>query len=379
MKIYFDKEIIKRYNKEWVPFLYPILGSVPKENRTFTWYYDNEQIQKWIRDWKNLIKFENDISKCDYIIFPIGFHFDYLDSLENQCKLWKKHNKKILVFYFNDNEQPIPNKYSNLIVYRVSLSKNNPENEFAMPWFTSDFWKIYWVGWNDCTLSIGYTGYCGYYNIKTLIEFIFIKLKFILFDNKFIYKFILHNSWLTNLWIKLENLWLVHDWSIFRDSLLYFLTAKWKWYIYRSNIIKKLLSLKGIKFNLIERKKMLNVQCDSNLKREYVNNIKNSLYPLVMRWNGNYSYRLSEVLSLWKIPLFVDTDCRLPFDKEINYKKLFCWFQYSDSKIEEIEIIKHFNMQNMNMSSKEMRFIYDKYFSFYWFHNTIIKHLWKNF
>jgi hypothetical protein len=33
MKIYFDQNIIKKYNKEWIPFLYPILGEIKRENK----------------------------------------------------------------------------------------------------------------------------------------------------------------------------------------------------------------------------------------------------------------------------------------------------------------------------------------------------------
>lgn len=379
MKLYFDKGIIKKYGKERVPFLYPILGEEKKENRYWSRFYDEQQIQNWMIEWKSLVSFEKNVSECDYIVYPIDFHFDYIDSLEKQCKIAKKNKKKVLVFYFGDSEWPIPNKYWNLIVFRSSLNKNNPKNEFAMPWFTADFWKLYWIDNSVRKLSIWYSWYCWYYNLKTFFVYIAIKLKILLFDNKVTYLFIRSNKWITSLWIILEKLWLIWDWLNFRDSLIYFLTAKWKWCIYRSKIINRVKEFTKIEVNIIERRKMLNVKCDSILRDEYAYNIKESLFPLVMRWNWNYSYRLSEVLSLWKIPFFIDSDCRLPFEWLIEYKNFFCWCGYWDEDMEStiIDFYKS-NYNNLSKIQRDLRLIYESYFSLHWFHKSIVNFLMNN-
>ena len=58
-----------------------------------------------------------------------------------------------------------------------------------------------------------------------------------------------------------------------------------------------------------------------DLRQEYLRNILDSDYTLCVRGVGNFSYRLYETLSCGRIPVFVDTDCLLPYDSVIDWKK----------------------------------------------------------
>jgi hypothetical protein len=60
-------------------------------------------------------------------------------------------------------------------------------------------------------------------------------------------------------------------------------------------------------------------------RREYVQNIVDSDYVLCARGAGNFSYRLYETLSCGRIPVFVDTDCVLPLEDEIDWRALCVW------------------------------------------------------
>jgi hypothetical protein len=60
-------------------------------------------------------------------------------------------------------------------------------------------------------------------------------------------------------------------------------------------------------------------------RREYVQNIIDSDYVLCARGAGNFSYRLYETLSCGRIPVFVDTDCVLPLEDEIDWRALCVW------------------------------------------------------
>ena len=51
---------------------------------------------------------------------------------------------------------------------------------------------------------------------------------------------------------------------------------------------------------------------------EYYENIKNSDYVLVFKRTGNFSIRLYETLMMGRIPIFINTDCLLPFNNHIN-------------------------------------------------------------
>jgi len=62
-----------------------------------------------------------------------------------------------------------------------------------------------------------------------------------------------------------------------------------------------------------------------NARREYVQNIVESDYVLCARGAGNFSYRLYETLCCGRIPVFVDTDCVLPLEDEIDWRALCVW------------------------------------------------------
>lgn len=54
-------------------------------------------------------------------------------------------------------------------------------------------------------------------------------------------------------------------------------------------------------------------------RREYIESIKNCLFTLAPRGDGNYSLRFYETLSLGRIPVLIDTDMILPLEDRIAY------------------------------------------------------------
>jgi hypothetical protein len=63
---------------------------------------------------------------------------------------------------------------------------------------------------------------------------------------------------------------------------------------------------------------------------EYVQNMAGSDYVLCARGGGNFSYRLYETLSMGRIPIFVDTDCVLPLEDEIQWRDYCVWVDEGD-------------------------------------------------
>jgi hypothetical protein len=63
----------------------------------------------------------------------------------------------------------------------------------------------------------------------------------------------------------------------------------------------------------------------SSVVSEYFDNIFNTDYTLCIRGYGNWSIRLYETLACGRIPVFVDTDCTLPFDFKVDWKKYCVW------------------------------------------------------
>ena len=65
-------------------------------------------------------------------------------------------------------------------------------------------------------------------------------------------------------------------------------------------------------------------------RREYVENMFGSDYVLCVRGLGNYSMRFYETLSCGRIPVFVNTDCVLPFEEWIDCRQYCVWVEASE-------------------------------------------------
>jgi hypothetical protein len=89
-------------------------------------------------------------------------------------------------------------------------------------------------------------------------------------------------------------------------------------------VVRPLLSLpKGDR--LIPLRKV-----DAWSQLEFLENLLDSDYVLCARGYGNYSHRLYEALACGRIPLFIDTDCVLPFDFGIDWKRFCVWVDQAD-------------------------------------------------
>ncbi len=108
----------------------------------------------------------------------------------------------------------------------------------------------------------------------------------------------------------------------------------------RAKLLMSLEESDQIKTNFIYRKKYrggaITQQDRAQTTLEYYNNILNSDYILCLRGGGNFSVRFYETLLMGKIPIFVNTDCLLPFEDKINWKEHVVWVEWT----ERHEIIK---------------------------------------
>jgi len=66
------------------------------------------------------------------------------------------------------------------------------------------------------------------------------------------------------------------------------------------------------------------------MRLEFLQNMIGSDYVFCCRGAGNFSYRLYEALCCGRIPVFIDTDCVLPYDFMIDWKKYFVWVDQSE-------------------------------------------------
>ena len=361
-KIYFNKRLTTNW---WVPFLVPILW--------INWYddwlgfsnVDKNQLTARCENWKNEIMYSN-IKDCDFCVFPIWYKIDFFEKLKKESDLAKKYNKKIVVFYSSDNEVPIPN-LGNLIVFRTSLRNDSPNYEYLLPTFIPSIWndKKSSSNKNLNNITIWYTWYS--WKITIWLYFLYFLRKI---------KFVRYIAWLRSYHTKILNLFKkrIKNPTIKKESLAFLLLQSWSWKFYRQKCINS-LKKSYYTFKFAERKGVLDPMLQWKMRKEYIDNIYNSTFTLVVRWYWNYAHRLYETMSAWKIPLFVDTHCRLPFKNKINYNDLFLIIPFSDINHLDIYIWKFLqkNWNNLKKIEKDIHDVYENYYKMESFFPKIIK------
>lgn len=65
-------------------------------------------------------------------------------------------------------------------------------------------------------------------------------------------------------------------------------------------------------------------------RKDFINNLVSSDYILCARGYGNYSVRLYEALCCGRIPVFVNTDCVLPYDFSQDWRQYCVWVEEKD-------------------------------------------------
>ncbi|NRR92017.1 exostosin family protein [Winogradskyella undariae] len=138
--------------------------------------------------------------------------------------------------------------------------------------------------------------------------------------------------------------------------------------IKRARILKRLNRSKLLKPNFIFRDQYRGgVKTEAETKRttlEFFKNIEDSAYTFCLRGVGNFSVRLYETLAMGRIPVFIDTDCRLPLGGSINWSKHLVHVKSSHPKDIEISIVNfHEQLSDtdfINIQS-ENRALWEKY------------------
>ncbi|HNU59668.1 MAG TPA: exostosin family protein [Aquaticitalea sp.] len=104
----------------------------------------------------------------------------------------------------------------------------------------------------------------------------------------------------------------------------------------RAALLKPIENSLAVTANFIYRKRyragVATASERQKTNREYFDNILNSDYIVCVRGGGNFSVRLYETLMMGRIPIFVNTDCMLPFEDTIDWKKHTVWVEWKDRK-----------------------------------------------
>ncbi len=257
------------------------------------------------------------LEDADIAVFPIGYPMrepapDLAAAIEEFSETVTKAGKKTIVFAAGD-EDLVEVKIPDATIFHISLyATKRGRQQFSWPQFHDDFIETHCNGTASYRSkppvpTIGFCGYAPPLNQKW---------------SKFKVK---------------ESL---------RLGLNYLGVMKRQpsksAHSYRARALRSLMRQGKVKTNFIIREQFAFAGPYGNLlpggtqetaqifRKEYVENILDNDYNLCARGFANCSLRLYETLCCGRIPVFINTNCVLPYDSIIDWKKHVVWIEESD-------------------------------------------------
>jgi hypothetical protein len=218
----------------------------------------------------------------------------------------REAGKPVVIFFWSDSYEMVP--IENAIVFRTSFYRSTRRsNEFAMPAWSEDFTEKYFVSQLPLRpkREKPTVGFCGYAAPREPLK-------------KATRRVLRWGANILGIGVPRRNLG-----PVLRSKVMHMLAKSplvETNFVVRERFLGGALLPHGRKdFDTLQR-----------IRREYVQNMVDSDYVICLRGGGNFSYRLYETLSCGRIPLFIDTDCVLPYDWLIDWKQHSLWVDAKD-------------------------------------------------
>lgn len=338
LKFFTDKKYVPG-GKGWVTLLEPFWGRIAEDSG----FVDKDRFLKYCESGKDFFEQAKTVDEADFLLFPAAFELlDNEEGVREMASLAKSRGKRLVLFFNSDSTESID--IDNVILFRTSFYKSSQkENEYSLPGWSQDYIENYFEGKLQLREKSRQPviGYCGYIDYSRP-EFTFSGIK------NYIKRKILKRS--------------------SADALI---ARK-----LRGSVVRELQSVNGVVNNFIIRTEFMGSKASAITRKEFIDNIIASDYCIVTRGEGNFSYRLYEVMSCGRIPLFINTDSVLPYDHIINWKDYFVWIEESELPyIGEKLLDFHASISNEEFvkRQKTIRELYEEWISPVGFH----KNLWR--
>jgi hypothetical protein len=255
------------------------------------------------------------LEKADVAVFP-GAWEQVLDDTaavkraEQFLELARRARKPTVIFFWSDSDQEVP--YDDTLVFRTSCYRSRQRrNEFAMPAWSEDFVTKYLGGQLPLRARSKkpVVGFCGYApGYETASRFT---------AGSYMLHLAKCGARACKRLVK-SLVGLKRPASSIRAVVLRALAAS-------DSVDTKFLMREHFLGGSLLPSGELDAARMETVRREYVQNMVQSDYAICARGGGNFSYRLYEALCCGRIPVFVDTDCVLPFHSEIAWKDYCVW------------------------------------------------------
>jgi hypothetical protein len=266
-------------------------------------YFEPNSENITIHFFKNYVNhIEVDKNECDFIVCD-KIEWGNAKPIEiNNILRSYSNEKKVVSFLVSDYEHELEN-FENFILFRTSTNREKlKQNEYVLPYIFGPFLDKF-IPLNKTEKPL--IGFCGFYG-------------------------------------KNEHLTKRRETCDFFNS-------------------KELVNT-----NFIIRKKFWGgIPNDTNLIKEFKNNILNSHFTLCNRGAGNFSIRFYQVLSLGRIPIVLNDNTVLPFEDLINWQD----YIIIENTLEKLydKTLKYWKSNSPEQiinNQKKCRELYDKFFTF---------------
>ncbi len=322
MKIYIPNIDFKNTNrKELFILTRPFFG----KNK---WIDSDELKSHW-----GLISMEfelvDTVEKATIVLIPLSINHYFhknkkreLQELNQKCKL---NNVKAYGFISGDFGIIFPD-FSNIIYFRLGGFKSQvSDKNIGFPFSVSDHFQKFFKQTDPIPKSkeefpiIGFCGHATLSKVKEIKEI----AKCCIENTKRFFKNPFRKDWET----------------LFASAFE------------RASILQLFEKSEFVKTNFIYRKNYragaISEKDREKTTMEYYKNIYESDYILCVRGGGNFSVRFYETMLMGKIPVFINTNCLLPFENQINWKNHVVWIEWKERK-NSAQIVSNFHKSLSN-------------------------------
>ena len=280
--------------------------------------------------------FVEDIENSDYVIYPLDIVYASnkfgVKSIHSFLQKSQKANKRTWIVSFGDHGFSKFDKNYDVIHFRLSGFKSRFKTLTEIfPPFIKDPYNLDLIEFNSSNnLSLGFVGHANgsaYKYFKELLSYILLQIKIVLNKNHFDHQ------------------------KFYPSSII------------RYEYLKKIDKLNVLKTNYILRNKYrAGIQNDAEKRnlseKEFFLNINDNIFTFCMRGGGNFSVRFYETLAAGRIPLYLDTDCKLPLEDIICWENHILTIKPNDNfkliKQKIINFIENKDLEEIQKSNREL-------------------------